>query len=106
MIKHWSDEHGGAGGSQSDNFSSIFFYPQLEALFSDKTARALPTMRKQLQETSLALKRVARTGVKVDADRAADALRAYAVVEQLLDELDQARSGAEAPRDLTATHAR
>ena len=110
LIEHSAGEYGGAGGTESDgssdNLSSIFFYPHLETLFNGKTARALPVMRKRLQETSRALERVARTGAKVDADRAADALRAYAVVEQLLDELEQARSGTEAPRGLTATHAR
>jgi len=110
LIKHSSDGYGGAGGSESDrsseDLSSIFVYPHLEALFSDKTAQTLPAMRKRLQETSRTLERVARTGVKADADRAAVALRAYAVVEQLLDELRQARSGAGGPRGLTATRAR
>jgi hypothetical protein len=75
----------------SGNLSSIFSYPNLEQLFNVNDAKALPAMLAGLDRRSRDLERVARSGSRGDADRALTALRAYAVVREFLNELEQTR---------------
>jgi hypothetical protein len=75
----------------STDFASFFNFPSLGRYFDGEDQSLLPELRARLVRTKEDLERVVRQGAREDAERAASAASAYAVVLSLLEELDAIR---------------
>lgn len=77
--------------TKSSSVQSFYNFPSLGRLFEGTETNNLLEMRGRLTHTQQELERVVRQGASVDAERAADAAKAYGIVLSLLSSLEEMR---------------